>query len=155
YLFVYQRSRSDYFNFTINTTQHSLANRHRIVNNIKTTVLLMPTVVMHGLIYAILSAAIAYYGIAYPDQGNATFGIDYVLVVNTIAILEAASHPVMLIVRHEHLTKAASKYLPFLKIFIHNEENHKVATLQSSQIGASTANGAGVNENRFKRNKVS
>lgn len=125
YLLVYKHSRSSFLSFTINTTQHSLAHRYQTMSNIKTTVLLMPTIVLHGLTYVALCAAISYLAVAVDGQPESLYAINFVMAVGVISLIEGLSHPIWLLARHEHILKAASNYVPFLKRFLETEDPNR------------------------------
>lgn len=134
YLFLYRHSCSTFMDFTINTTQHSLAQRYQMLSNVRTTIHLMPTILVHGLTYFALTTTVAYLGIAKRGHKDSTAAMHHMLFVLCATVSEAATHPFLLIARHEYLQKTALTRFPILKkIWCRNkqrEANREISVIQ-------------------------
>lgn len=137
YLYLYLRSRSSYLDFTINTTQHSLAERHQLLNNMETTTLLAPIMILHGFLYVGICCCVTYVRVAVTDITTAA---NFAVIMLTIQGLETMLHPVLLLIKHKSIRKAAMNLFPFLKRFFRIDT---VKPVKVASVKFSTSQGAG------------
>lgn len=114
FLVLYYMSRSSYLDFTINTTRHCLAERHQLLSNMETSSLLAPVMINHGLVYSGVVISLSYTKLAVDDFPTKIIIANVVL---TVQALETVLHPILLLIKHKNMRRAALHYFPFLKRF--------------------------------------
>lgn len=112
YVYLYYESRSVYMKFDIYSTEHSLTERHQILSNMKTTALLMPSLIMHTSSYAVVTTAILIIRVTMDKYGEGTSYINCTLLFTNLVAVEAACHPLLFMTRCPSVAKVARRYLP-------------------------------------------
>lgn len=104
FVFLYKYSRSTFLDFTINTTRHSLAERHQLLTNMETTLLLTPIMILHGVCYIIGVSAFIIGRTLVVDPATAA---TYYAALLTFFTAESAVHPIFLLTKHRKLREMA------------------------------------------------
>lgn len=115
YWYVYHRNCTDYADFTINTARHNLHERFQMLNNVQTTRMLLPVVIVHALFFTIFLSTITFVRSIY-DESDLTH-INLLLITFHLIVVEMIIQPILIIRRNEHLKKIAHELCPFLGIF--------------------------------------
>lgn len=114
YWYVYHRNCNDYANFTINTARHNLHERFQMLNNVQTTRMLLPVVIIHALFYTTFLSSITLIRSIYDETALAN--VNLLLIIFHIIIVEMIIQPILIIRRNEHLKKVAHDICPKLAL---------------------------------------
>lgn len=123
FMFLYCHSRSAYLDFTVNTHQHSLAQRHQLMTNMETTLLLAPVMVVHGATYIVVLASFTFIRACVDDLSLAS---DLSVATVLLMAVETVIHPVFLLTKHKKLQQVAVDCFPSLRHVLTVREDDSV-----------------------------